>query len=66
MTDPLRLTQLRADMEFTELESRIAVAQEKAAVARRNTKLLNLEFLTLDRKSGSPHGSSASTPPLAV
>jgi hypothetical protein len=35
MTDPLRLTQLRADMEFAELESRIGVAQEKAAVARR-------------------------------
>jgi hypothetical protein len=51
MTDPLRLNQLRAGMEFAELESRIAVAQEKAAVARRNTKLLDLESLTLNCKS---------------
>jgi hypothetical protein len=66
MTDPLRLTQLRADMEFAELESRIVVAQEKAAMAQRNTKLLDLESLTLDLKSRSPHGSSASSPPRAA
>ena len=55
MTDLLRLTpgQLRADMEFAELESRMALAQEKAAVARRNTKLLDLESPTLDRTIGN-------------
>jgi hypothetical protein len=64
MTDPLRLTQLGADMEFAELESRIVVAQEKAAVARRNTKLLELTSLTLDRKSGSRIVLTNQAPPL--
>ncbi len=51
MTDPRRLTQLRTYMVYAELESRIAVAQVKAAVARRNFKLLDFESLTLEQKS---------------
>ena len=53
-------------MESAELETRIAEAQEKAAVARRNTKLLDLESLTLDRKSGSLPGSRTSSPKLSA
>ena len=58
------LTQLRLDMESAELDTRIAEAQEKAAMARRNTKLLDLESFNLDHKSDSLPRSHTSSPPL--
>ena len=59
-----QLTQLRLDMESAELDTRIAEAQEKAARARRNTKLLDLESFNLEHKSDSLPRSHTSSPPL--
>jgi len=59
-----QLTQLRLDMETAELDTRIAEAQEKAAMARRNTKLLDLESFNLEHKSDSLPRSRTSSPPL--
>ncbi len=62
-----QLTQLRFDMESAELDTLIAEAQEKAAMARQNTKLLDLESFNVEHKSDSipwSHTSSPGSPPL--
>ena len=58
------LSQLRNEVEAAELAARIVAAHEQAAAARRNTKLLDLESIALDRKSGSLPGSRTSSPKL--
>jgi hypothetical protein len=61
---PRRINPPNFEMESAELEARIAAAHEKAAVARRNTKLLEFESIALDRKSGILPGSHTSLPKL--
>ncbi len=55
-------------MEAAELAARIAAAHEQAVAARRNTKLLDLESMALDRKSGphwpTPNSADRSHSPL--
>jgi hypothetical protein len=57
-------SQLSIEMESAELAARIAAAHEQAAAARRNTKLLDLKSIALDRKSESLPGSHTSSPKL--
>ncbi len=51
-------------MESAELEAQITAAHAKAAVALRNTKLLDLESIAFFRKSGSVLGSHTSSQKL--
>ena len=44
------LVNLREETEAAELRAKLALADEATALARRNTKFLDLEALDLDRK----------------
>ena len=58
--------ELRAQMESADLEMRIAEANERAARARRNTKLLDVESLALEGRGGSLSTSRSSSPRIVA
>ena len=69
----LRTAHLRAllesadlEMQIAEAQERAAAAQERAALARKNTKLLDVESLSLDRRGGRSPASSPPSPPLVA
>jgi hypothetical protein len=58
------LVNLREETESAELRAKLARADEATALARRNTKLLDLEALELDRKCNVLRTSRSPSPPL--
>ena len=58
------LVNLREETEAAELRAKLALADEATALARRNTKLLDLEALELDRKCNLLRKSRSPSPQL--